>query len=150
MGMALQAAEELTRALENHDLNSTRAWLADDFTFHDTIANFPPIPADTWLENMAGMFQAFPDLRYNFEIMEEDGESVWISNAFQGTHQGDWDLSNMGMGTVPASGRQVHTGRAVIRGTVNSAGQITRIEVVEGEEGYGIRGLMQQLGINPG
>ena len=150
MGAARQAAEAVTTALENHDVQRARAWLADDFTFHDPSSPQGPMSADEWLAANESVFRAFPDFSFNFDVMREEGNHAWVSTQMQGTHSGDWDLSRMGMGTVPASGRTVSTGKSVTRGTVNNDGKIQRIEVVEQDEGGGMIGILQQVGVDMG
>lgn len=150
MGAARQAAEAVTGALEDHDIERARSWLAENFTFHDPSSPLGPISADQWLQMNAGLHRAFPDFRYNFLITREEGNQVWVSTRMQGTHSGDWDLSAMGMGVVPATGREVSTGKSTTRGIVNDNGKIEKIEVVEQEAGAGPMGMLQQLGVDIG
>ena len=149
MGLARQAAEGVIAAFEGHKPQQVKQWLAADFVFVDP--NAPqPLGADEWVGVNQNMQAAFPDLSYNFEILEEKGNQVWVRNNFEGTHKADWDLSRMGLGVVPATGKSVSSGSAVTVGTVNDDGKVTRIEIVEAEPGSGAAGVMEQLGINMG
>jgi predicted ester cyclase len=150
MGVAREAAEGVISALEDYDVNRARAWLADNFTFYDPFGRGEPMSADEWLGANASLFQAFPDFRFNFDIVEEEGDQVWVSTFMEGTHTGDWDLSFMGVGVVPATGRTVSTGESVTLGIVNDEGKIESFEVVEQGEDAGMGAVLQQLGIEMG
>ena len=150
MTTARQAAEASTTALENHDTNAVRATLAANFMFDDPSSPAGPVNADQWLYLTDMMFRAFPDFSYNFVIEGEEGNQVWVSTQFQGTHTGDWDLSAMGMGVIPASGKSFLVSRSMSRGTVNKAGKIERIEVTEQDDNGGLPGMLRQLGVNLG
>jgi predicted ester cyclase len=150
MGTARRAAAEVTAALEDQDFEHVRSWLADGFTFDDPASPTPPMDADQWLEANRKIFDAFPDFTYNFEILEEDGDQVWVRARMEGTHDGDWDLSAMGIGIIPATGQRIVTSPSVTVGTVNADGHVERIEVVEGNEDSGIPGILRQLGIEMG
>ena len=150
MGSAREVAEEITTALENHDLDRARSLMADNFTFHDPDSPRGEMSVDEWLGATRSMHQAFPDLSYNFEIEREEGNQVWVSASLEGTHTGDWDLSPMGIGVIPATGRKVSTARGTTRGTINDDGNIERIEVVDQDEDGGVMGVMKQVGIDMG
>ena len=147
MGQARELAEAVTGALAAHDPQRARQWLADDFTFNDPNSPMPPPGPDEWLALQQTLINAFPDLNYNFEIFREEGNQVWVSANIGGTHNGDFDLSAMGMGVVPATGKRVSAGRSVTVGTLNNAGKVQAIEVVE-DEGGGLPGMLQQIGVD--
>jgi predicted ester cyclase len=149
MGKALQAAEQVIAAFEGGNPMSAKQLMTSDFQFIDPTTG-QTLSADEWLGASQIMRAAFPDLTYNFEILEEKGNQVWVRNNFEGTHTGDWDLSRMGMGVLPATGKRVSTPFAVTVGTINADGKVTSIEVVEAEPDSGITGVMQQLGVNTG
>jgi predicted ester cyclase len=150
MGTAYRVAEQTTAALEAQDFGAVRAQLANDFVFDDPTTPAPAMNAEEWLAASQGLSQAFPDFTYNFEIVREEGNQVWVSSQWEGTHQGDWDLSIMGLGVIPATGRRVSTGRSMTRGTVNAKGKIQRTEVVEGGADAGLPAILQQLGVEVG
>lgn len=150
MGIARKAAENVTAALEDHDVGRARQWLADNFTFHDPSAPQGPMNVDQWLGVSDSLHQAFPDLSYNFEVEREEGNQVWVSARFEGTHQNDWDLTPMGMGVVPATGRKISTGKSTTRGVVNNEGKIEKIEVVEQDDNAGMMAVLQQVGVDLG
>ncbi len=55
------------------------------------------------------IWNAFDDFKGVVHDISEDGEGVILSFHFEGTHTGDLDLSAMGLGVIPASGKRVVT-----------------------------------------
>jgi predicted ester cyclase len=53
------------------------------------------------------LFTAFTDFNHVRSDLREEGDNVIVSGHFEGTHTGDLDLSAMGMGVVPASGKKI-------------------------------------------
>ena len=64
-----------------------------------------------------------------------------------GTHTGELDLTPMGLGVIPATGKSFSNpeerGEAVIEG-----GKIKAIRV-EAAEGSGLEGILRQIGVQP-
>jgi predicted ester cyclase len=50
---------------------------------------------------------AFSDLTFEFSDLEDQGDNVLGTFRFEGTHTGPLDLTAIGMGVIPASGRKV-------------------------------------------
>jgi predicted ester cyclase len=149
MSKARQAADGIMNAFESHNPQAAKQWVTADFKFIDSTTG-QTLSADEWLGATQAMQAAFPDLTYNFEVVQEEGNQVWVRNNFEGTHSADWDLSRMGMGTLPATGKHIASAFAVTVGTTTDAGKATSIEVVEAEPGSGIMGVLQQLGVKLG
>jgi predicted ester cyclase len=53
------------------------------------------------------IFAAFKDFDYVLNGVREEGDSIIVNGHFEGTHTGDFDLSAMGMGVIPASGKKI-------------------------------------------
>jgi predicted ester cyclase len=53
------------------------------------------------------LFSAFTDFKWVLTGLREEGDSVIMSGHFEGKHTGDLDLSSMGMGVIPASGKMI-------------------------------------------
>ena len=62
---------------------------------------------ETWIRMGSIFFPAFKDLNYVISDLREDGDNVIVSGHLEGTHTGDLDLSAMGLGVIPATGRKV-------------------------------------------
>ncbi len=50
---------------------------------------------------------AFPDIKGFYSDVREEGDSIIVRYHFEGTHTGDLDLSAMGLGVIPASGKKI-------------------------------------------
>lgn len=149
MGQARQTAEAVITAFQSYNPYQVRDLFADDFMFDDPSSPMPPAGPDEWLKMQEAMANAFSDLDYNFDILREDGNRVWVASEIMGTHDGPFDLSAMGMGSVAPTGKSVSAGRSVTMGTLNDKGKIQSIEVVE-QEGAGVPGILQQIGVDFG
>lgn len=53
------------------------------------------------------LFTAFKDFNWVRSDLRQEGDSVIMSGHFEGTHTGDLDLSAMGAGVIPASGKMI-------------------------------------------
>lgn len=150
MGEARRAAEAVTSALEARDYETARQWLADDFVFDDPFSPQPPMTAEQWLGANRSLHDAFEDFSFNFRILDEEDDRVWVEARMSGTHTGDWDLSQMGAGVIPATGIHVETSPSVTCGYIDADGRAARIEVVEQTEDSGMLGILRRLGIQIG
>ena len=53
------------------------------------------------------LMAAFEGFKAVYTGAREEGDGVIVDYHFEGTHTGDFDLSAMGLGVIPASGRKV-------------------------------------------
>ena len=87
-------------------IEANMTYLSDDFQSFDKDGN---VVANK--EAQVGMTQllvnSFKDFKSVVDDIREEGDSVIVSFHFEGTHTGDLDLSAMGMGVVPASGKYI-------------------------------------------
>lgn len=150
MGAALESAKEMTTALEAQEWARVRRRLADDFVFLNPYSPMPEVPLDQWLGLNQILANAFSDFTYNFEILEEKGDQAWVASAFEGTHDHDLDLTPLGMGIVPATGKHARANRSISVGTLDADGKLGSIEVIEEPEGSGLMGLLAQIGVDMG
>ena len=137
--------EGILDALENGDFAEVRTYLSSDFQFIG--AEMGPLNRDEWLGLSAGLKAAFPDFSYNFIIEDINGNEATVSVQMTGTHTGDWDLSAMGIGVVPATGIAFSARRSDSVGIVEND-LIVEISVDPSPD-TGVPAIMQQLGIQP-
>jgi hypothetical protein len=52
-------------------------------------------------------FASFKDFKYVYSDIRDNGDDVLVRGHWEGTHTGDLDLSAMGMGVIPASGKKI-------------------------------------------
>jgi hypothetical protein len=50
---------------------------------------------------------AFPDMSLDIDGIQEAGDGLMVTSHFSGTFTNDLDLSAMGMGVIPATGKMV-------------------------------------------
>jgi predicted ester cyclase len=81
-------------------------YLADDFQSLDKDGNVE-MNKEAYLGMVRLLFSSFSDFKAVISDMHEEGDSVIVSSRFEGTHAGDLDLSAMGMGVIPASGKRI-------------------------------------------
>jgi predicted ester cyclase len=85
---------------------ASEIYLSDDFQSLDKDGNVE-MDRKTYIGSSQPLFAAFEDLKFVLNDIREEGDSVIVSGHFQGTHSGDLDLSMMGMGVIPASGKMI-------------------------------------------
>ena len=80
--------------------------LADNFQGTDAVGG-PPLDKAGWVGMGHMMKASFPDIEYVIEDMHMHGDDVHVQGYFKVTFSNDLDLSQMGMGVIPASGKMI-------------------------------------------
>lgn len=140
-----EVAQAFVDAFNAGDLDTVASYLSDDFQFSGPVPE--PVGSAEWL-GLSRIFQAaFPGINYNMRIVSVEGNVVKTTSQVSGTHTGDLDLSAMGMGVIPPTGKSFSNpeepGEATVEGD-----KVTSIHVQSGE-GSGVMGILAQLGIQP-
>jgi hypothetical protein len=136
-------AEDFVSAWQAGDADTLTALAADGFTFSGAVPE--PLPLQPVIGLILTLKKAFPDIQYNARIQRVEGNVVHVTPHLTGTHTGDLDLTAMGMGVIPPTGRSFNlpeeTGRLTVEGdkVVNF-----RIDPIPGG---GLPGILAQLGI---
>jgi predicted ester cyclase len=138
-----KVAEEFLVAFNADDIEKCRSFLADGFTFSGPTPE--PVSADQWMGIVMGMRAAFPDLNYNIKISGVDGDKVMTTTQLTGTHTSDWDLSAMGMGLIPATGKSFSNPTEEGVMTIEN-GKITSY-FINAKEGSGVPGILKKIGV---
>lgn len=87
-------------------LEANETYLADDFQSLDKDGN-TQMNKEAYI-GMAHLFaSAFKDIKWVRSDLRQEGDSVIMSGHFEGRHTGDFDLSAMGAGIIPASGKMI-------------------------------------------
>lgn len=140
-----QVVEDFMTAFEKGDREACLACLSDDFTFSGPVPK--PLNAHEWIGTAAGMLAGLPDINYNMKIVGVDGEKATVSSQLAGTHTADLDLSKMGLGLFPATGKSFSNPEE--QGVMTVAnGKITSYDITP-VEGGGLMGILTQLGVSP-
>lgn len=91
------------------------------------------------------MASAFTGLKVVYGEMREEGDDVIVTSHFEGTHTGDLDLSALGLGVIPASGKKIVWPDSTNAFTIKN-GQIVSIKPY-GDSG-GIAEFLKPLGVS--
>ncbi|MCL7453467.1 MAG: ester cyclase [Anaerolineae bacterium] len=92
---------------------------------------------------------AFPDLSVVIEDIREDGDDVLVTSHYSGTFANDLDLSSVGMGAIPATGKGIVFPSQ--RDRVSFDGdQIAEIHNLETGPDAGMAGFIKALGADLG
>lgn len=125
---------------------ASREMLADDFQALDEDGNVL-MNKTTYIAMGELMLGAFDDLTYvRIDLSESDEDSALVTGHFEGTHTGDFDLSAMGLGVIPASGKKVVWPDSTIKWIVKDD-KIVRNEPAGGSAG--LEGFLAPLGVDP-
>ena len=85
---------------------ANETYLSDDFQNLDQDGNVI-MDRQTYIGMTQILTNAFKDFTAVIGDTREEGDSVLVTYHFEGTHTSDLDLSAMGMGVVPASGKKI-------------------------------------------
>lgn len=127
------------------DVEASAAYLADDFQNIDSDGSVLMDKAG-WIGMSHMLFASLPDFEFVRTGLREEGDYVVMSGHFEGTHKADLDLSAMGAGVIPASGKKIVWPEVKAKFTVEGD-KITREEAY-GESG-GMAAFLGPLGVEP-
>ncbi len=88
------------------NIEAIETYFSDDFQSLDKDGNVV-MNKEAYTGMVQLLFAAFKDFTYVTSDLREEGDSVFVSGNFEGTHTGDFDLSAMGIGVIPASGKKI-------------------------------------------
>lgn len=87
-------------------MEAAEKYFSDDFQNLDKDGNVV-MDKQAYLGIGQHMFAAFPDIKFVYSDLRPEGDGVIVKGHWEGTHTGDFDLSAMGMGVIPASGKKI-------------------------------------------
>lgn len=126
---------DLVRAwtdLPMSELDASADYISDDFQWVDEDGKVL-MNKEAWVGMGHMLAAAFTDYQYMRTDIHEEGNSVIMTGHFKGRHTGDLDLSAMGMGVIPASGKQIVWPEEITRITIEGD-KIAKLEP-HGESG---------------
>ena len=138
-----ETVQTLMDAIQNGDFVKAKTLLTDDFKFSGPVPE--PISREAWLKMSVSLRTAFPDLNYHFKVEGEDGDTVKISSGLTGTHKGNFDLTAMGMGVIPATNK-FFTAQREHGQSIMQDGKVKTWEMQK-TEGAGVMAILDQLGV---
>lgn len=138
-----ETVQALMDSIQKGDFVTAKSMLADDFQFSGPIPD--PINAETWLGLSASLKTAFPDLDYHFTVIGAEGEAVRVTAQLNGTHSGEFDLTGMDMGVIPATNKSFSAKLEKMKVTVRED-KISSWSV-EPTDGAGLMAILKQLDV---
>lgn len=87
-------------------MEAEATYLSDDFQNLDNDGNVL-MDKETYIGMGHLLFAAFKDFKWLHSDLRQEGDSIIMSGHFEGTHTGDLDLSAVGVGVIPASGKMI-------------------------------------------
>ena len=139
---------ELVKSAFNIKDPDRESRLSDDFQWTDELGS-PAIDKSSWLAMGQLIESAIPDLSYVIEDIREEGDSVMVTSHSAGTFINDLDLSSMGMGAIPATGKEVVFPSQRDRVSLDGD-KISEFHNLETGPDAGIGGFLKALGADMG
>jgi predicted ester cyclase len=140
-----ETVQALMDSIQKGDFEGAKSMLAEDFHFSGSLPE--PIDAKAWLDMSFRLKAAFPDLDYHFKVIGAQGDAVRSIVQLSGTHSGSLDLTNLNMGTLPATNRAFSAKPEKTKVAVR--GDKIASWTVESTEGAGLAAILGQLGLKP-
>jgi ketosteroid isomerase-like protein len=125
------------------NVDAAAKYFSDDYQGLDKDGNVISDKA-TIVGTTEKLMNAFKDFKGVLHDISEEGDSVIMTFHWEGTHTGDFDLSAMGMGVIPASGKRVETPESKSRFMVEGD-QIVSSQPISG----GFESLLAGIGVKP-
>ncbi len=125
------------------DLDDFANMLSDDFQNLDQNGNVA-LTKDGFLNLFRMMSAAFTHIGFVVSELYEEGDHVIITGHNEGVHTSDLDLSPMGLGILPASGKRVVWPEASAKLTI-VGDKVTRLEPHAGPAG--MKAFLAALGV---
>lgn len=123
-------------------------YLSDDFQGTDSVGG-PAFDKAGWV-GMGQMFKgSLPDIKIVIDDIHEEGDSVMVTSRIKGTFTNDFDLSSMGMGIIPATGKMVEFPASTTKVSFNGD-RVSIFHNTETGPNAGLPGMMKALGADAG
>jgi len=138
-----EIVEALMDSIQRGDFVKARSFLSSDFKFSGPVPE--PINGEAWLAMSESLKKAFPNLDYHFQVKGVEGDVANISAQLKGTQSGEFDLTSMKMGVIPATNKSF--------AAANEHGKVTVKDnkvtswANNPTEGAGLKAILDQLGV---
>lgn len=87
-------------------MEADMTYLSDDFQSLDKDGNLV-MNREMYTGMGQLLYAAFKDFKFVINDLQEVEDGVIVTGHFEGIHTGDLDLSGMGLGIIPASGKKI-------------------------------------------
>ncbi len=136
---------QLLHALEERDFDKAKTYMSNDFEFTG------PMPKSMnsmeSIDAFRHLFRAFPDWRFNFNVINEDDNEVTGKVHITGTQTGELNLPFIqNLGTIQPTGKRISLPEQKVHFKMKG-NKISRYQVDVPPNG-GITGLLSQIGVD--
>ena len=138
-----EIVEALMDSIQKGDFVKARSFLSSDFKFSGPVPE--PVNGEAWLAMSQSLKKAFPNLEYHFHVKNVEGDVANIAAQLKGTQTGEFDLTSMNMGVIPATNKTFAAANE--HGKVTVKGDKVTSWANEPTEGAGVKAILSQLGI---
>jgi hypothetical protein len=135
--------EQWADSQAGYPMKASETYLSDDFQNLDKDGNVLMDRA-AYLGMGSLLFASFKDMKFVYSDIRDQGGDVVVRAHWEGTFTGDLDLSAMGMGVVPASGKKIVWPDFSSKWKV-TGGKILSIQEIDG----GMEDFLAPLGVMP-
>lgn len=139
---------ELVKTVNKWHLPDRDSFYADNFQYTDPLGS-PPMDKGVFLTMGQMIESALPDVSTVIEDIQEENGEVVVTSHWEGTFKNDFDLSPMGMGVIPATGKAVVFPTSTVRIGFDQD-KISRIDNETTGPDVGMPGFLKALGANMG
>lgn len=139
---------ELVKSVNDWTKPRRKDYYTDDFQFTNAQGG-PAMDRDATFAMGQLMQSAMPDIRTVIEDIGEEGDDVVLTSHWEGTFVNDFDLSVLGMGVAPATGKAIVFPTSTIRISFED-GKISRIHNPATGPDTGTAGFFKALGVEMG
>ena len=139
---------ELVRKVNDWSKPRRKDYYTDDFQLTNAQGS-PPSDRDAVLAMGQLMQSAMSDISTVIEDIREEGDDVVLTSHWEGTFVNDFDLSALGLGVAPATGKTVVFPTSTIRISFDGD-KISRIHDPATDPNAGPAGFFKALGVNLG
>lgn len=87
-------------------VEATKTYFSQDFQSLDKDGNVVQ-NKEAWIGMGQLLATAIKDFKFVYSDIHEEDDGVIVIGQFEGTHTGDLDLSALGLGVIPASGKKI-------------------------------------------
>ena len=138
---------ELVKGINDWTNSRVEDYYADGFQLISSSG--PPFDKDATLMMRRLMKEAMPDIKTIIDDLREDGDDVLVTSHWEGTFTNDFDLSALGMGVVPATGKLVVFPTASVRVSFEGD-KISKVYDPATGPDAGVAGFVKALGVEMG
>lgn len=138
-----ETVRTLMSAVQAGDFAVAASLLSDDFRFSGSVPG--TLTGAQWIGMSERLKAAFPDLDYHFAVDHTERSVVGVTARMTGTHTGILDLTALGLGASPATGKAFSMGLEY--GDVTVRDDKVVCWAVQPATGAGLMHILAQLGI---